>query len=119
MAADTTLILSAAAIFALWVATFWFASRRRTISKAVMFYLGLFLAWPASALSLGLMIADSAFQGIDKPVGGGVVLVFGSAFAVTLVVWLTGHAIASMAGWLVQKRVAFAGALTDRSRNTA
>jgi hypothetical protein len=44
---------------------------------------------------------------VDKNPGDpGVVYVFGFAFVVTLLTWLTGYAVASIAGWFVGGRVA-------------
>jgi ABC-type antimicrobial peptide transport system permease subunit len=101
--------LSVVAVFALWIATFWFAKRRQKIWKAMMFYLGLFLVWPASTLSLGFLIADSALHDIKSPVGGGAALAYGFAFVVTLLIWLAGHALASTAGSILHKRTDFEG----------
>jgi hypothetical protein len=54
----------------------------------VGFYLGMFVVWPALAVSFGVLLGQSAFEGVDKPVGEGVVYIFGTAFVITLLAWL-------------------------------
>jgi hypothetical protein len=73
----------------------------------IAFYLGMFVVWPALAISFGILLGQSALEGVDKnPVDLGVVYIFGFAFVVTLLTWLTGYAVASIAGWFVGGRVA-------------
>src|SRR5262245_57555901 len=104
---DAIFSLSALTMIALWIATFVFARRRRTASKMITFYLGMFVVWPALAVSFGILLGQSALEGVDKnPVDLGVVYVFGFAFVVTLLTWLTGYALASIAGWFTGGRVA-------------
>ena len=105
MVTETIFWLCALAMIALWIATFVFARRRRTAFKMVGFYLGMFVVWPALAVSFGVLLSQSAFEGVDKPVGPGVVYIFGTAFVVTLLAWLGGYAVASIAGWVVERRV--------------
>jgi hypothetical protein len=71
----------------------------------IAFYLGMFVVWPAMAVSFGILLGQSALEGVDKPVGPGVVYVFGFAFVVTLLAWLGGYAVASIAGWAMERRV--------------
>jgi hypothetical protein len=71
----------------------------------IAFYLGMFVVWPAMTVSLGISLSQSAFEGVDKPVGPGVVYIFGFAFVVALLTWLAGYAVASIAGRFVVKRV--------------
>jgi hypothetical protein len=102
---ETILWLSAVIMIALWIVIFLLARRRRAASKTIAFYLGTFVVWPAMAISFGLLGSQSAFEGVDKPVGPGVGYIFGFAFVVTLVAWLAGYAVASIAGWFVERRV--------------
>jgi hypothetical protein len=71
----------------------------------VGFYLGIFVVWPALAVPFGVLLSQSAFEGVDKPFGPGVVYIFGTAFVVTIIAWLGGYAVASIAGWVVERRV--------------
>jgi hypothetical protein len=71
----------------------------------IAFYLGMFVAWPAMAVSFGILLSQSAFEGVDKPVGPGVAYIFLAALALTLLTWLGGYAVASIAGWFVERRV--------------
>jgi hypothetical protein len=73
----------------------------------IAFSLGMFVIWPALAVSFGILLGQSVLEGVDKNPGDpGVVYVFGFAFVVTLLTWLTGYAVASIAGWFVGGRVA-------------
>jgi uncharacterized membrane protein required for colicin V production len=92
-------------VVVLWTATFLFARRRRAASKTAAFYLGTFVVWPAMSFSFGRLIAEQALEGIDKSVGPGVVYLFGFAIVVTLLLWLAGYAVASITGWLMERRV--------------
>src|SRR5262245_9282692 len=102
---DAIFSLSALTMIALWIATFLFARRRRTVSKMIAFYLGIFVVWPAMAVSFGILLGQSALEGVDKPVGPGVTYIFLAAFALTLLILLGGYAVASIAGWFAEKRV--------------
>jgi ABC-type spermidine/putrescine transport system permease subunit II len=101
---DAIFWLSPLTMIALWIATFVFARRRRKVSKMIAFYLGMFVVWPALTLSFGLLLSQSALEGVDKPVGPGVAYIFLAASALTLLVWLGGYAVASIAGWFVERR---------------
>jgi hypothetical protein len=103
--AEAVFWLSTLVMIVLWVVTFVFARRRRMASKTIAFYLGMFVVWPAMAVSFGLLLSQSAFEGVDKPIGPGVVYIFGGASVVTLLTWLGGYAVASISGWFMERRV--------------
>jgi hypothetical protein len=71
----------------------------------ITFYLGMFVVWPAIAISFGILLGQYALEGVDKPVGPAVTYIFLAAFALTLVIWLGGYGVASIAGWFLEKRV--------------
>jgi hypothetical protein len=98
-------IVALTGTLALWIVAFVFSKQRQRTSKAVVFWLGMFVVCPALAFASWAILAETATAGIDKPVGPGITYILLATTSATLLIWLGGWAAASFAGWIAQKRM--------------